>query len=100
MSRNYTHVQHLLPEVLKMKSEGYTYRQIANHFNLTLIQIKQLAKRARRKLRKIENGYVPLPKGRPRKSEPTKEQIQNNKIIELEMKVELLQNFLSVSGRM
>ena len=28
MSRTYTHVQELLPSVLAMKEEGYTYRQI------------------------------------------------------------------------
>lgn len=56
--------------------------------------------RERRKQRKIENGYVLQPKGRPKKQLETQEQIQNNKIVELEMKVELLKNFLSECGRM
>lgn len=100
MSRTYTHVQKLLPSVLAMKENGCTYRQIANHFGLTKEQIKNLCKRERIKQRKIEKGYVPLPKGRPKKTADTQEQLQNNRIAELEMKLELLQNFLSECGRM
>ena len=83
-----------------MKEEGYTYRQIAQQFGLAKEQIKELCKRARRKQRKIEKGYIPQPKGRPRNVPATQEQWQNNRIAELEMKVELLQNFLSECGRM
>ena len=100
MSRQYTHVQGLLPSVLAMKEEGYTYRQIADRFSLAKEQIEELCSRARRKQRRIEKGYIPQPKGRPRKTPSTQEQLQNNRIIELEMKVELLQNFLSECGRM
>lgn len=83
-----------------MKEEGYTYRQIAQQFGLAKEQVKELCKRARRKQRKIEKGYIPQPKGRPRNVPATQEQWQNNRIAELEMKVELLQNFLSECGRM
>lgn len=100
MSRAYTHVQGMLPSVLAMKEEGYTYRQIAQQFGLAKEQVKELCKRARRKQRKIEKGYVPQPKGRPRNIPATQERLQNNRIAELEMKVELLQNFLSECGRM
>ena len=100
MSRSYTHVQELLPSVLAMKEEGYTYRQTANQFGLAKEQIEELCSRARRKQRRIEKGYIPQPKGRPRKTPATQEQLQHNRIVELEMKVELLQNFLSECGRM
>ena len=83
-----------------MKEEGYTYRQIAQQFGLAKEQVKELCKRARRKQRKIEKGYIPQPKGRPRNVPATQEQWQNNRSAELEMKVELLQNFLSECGRM
>lgn len=99
MSRSYTHVQELLTSVLAMKGEGYTYRQIANRFSLEKEQIKELCKRARRKQKRINNGYLPQSKGRPRKTPATQEQLQNNRIAELEMKVELLQNFLFECGR-
>ena len=39
MSRTYTYMQELLPSVLAMKEDGYTYRQVANRFNLTKEQI-------------------------------------------------------------
>lgn len=100
MSRQYTHVQELLPSVMAMKGKGYTHRQIADQFGMKKEQIKELCKRTRRKQRKIEKGYIPQPKGRPRKKPATQEQLQNNRIAELEMKVELLQNFLSECGRM
>ncbi len=70
MSRPYTHVQGLLPSVLAMKEEGYTYRQIAKQFGLTKEQVEELCSRARRKQRRIEKGYIPQPKGRPRKRRP------------------------------
>ena len=92
MSRQYTHVQELLPSVLAMKGEGCTLREIANHFGLCT--------RDRRKERKIKQGYPPQPKGRPGKAPATQEQLQKNRIVELEMKIELLENFLSESGRM
>ena len=76
------------------------YRQIADQLGYTKKQIEELCSRERRKQRKIENGYVLQPKGRPKKQLETQEQIQNNKIVELEMKVELLKNFLSECGRM
>ena len=100
MSRQYTHVQELLPSVIAMKEKEYTYRQIADQFGMEKEQIEELYSRERRKQRKIEKGYIPQPKGRPRKTPATQEQLQSNRIVELEMKVELLQNFLSECGRM
>ena len=100
MSRQYTHVQGLLPSVLAMREEGCTYRQIANRYGLAKEQIEELCSRERRKQRKIERGYIPRPKGRPRKSPETEEQLRNKRMIKLEMQVELLRNFLSEAGRM
>ena len=100
MSRQYTHVQELLPGVLAMKGEGCTLREIANHFGLTREQIKGLCKRARQKERRIARGHLPKPKGRPRKMPISEEEQKQHRICELEMQVELLQNFLSECGRM
>ena len=100
MPREYTHVQELLPCVLAMKGEGYTNRQIADQLGLRKRQVEQLCNRERRKERKIANVYIPRPKGRPRKTSIIESELQHNRIIELEMKVELLQNFLSECGRM
>ena len=89
MSRQYTHVQELLPSVLAMKGEGCMLREIANHFGLTKEQIKELCKRARRKERKIAKGYLPKPKGRPRKMLISEEEQKQLRMCELEMQVEL-----------
>lgn len=100
MTREYAHVKELLPGVMAMREEGCTYRQIANRYGVTKEQIEELCRRERRKQRKIERGYIPRPKGRPRKTPETEEQLRNNRIVELEMQVELLRNFLSEAGRM
>lgn len=83
-----------------MKGKRYTYRQIADQFSLSKEQIEELCRRARRKLRRIEKGYISQPKGRPRKTPATQEQFQHNRIAELEMQVELLRNFQFEFGRM
>ena len=100
MSRQYTHVQELLPSVLAMKGVGCTLREIANHFRLEREQIKGLCKRARQKERRIARGHFPKPKGRPKKMPTSEEEQKQHRICELEMQVELLQNFLSECGRM
>lgn len=85
---------------MAMKGKGYTYRQIADQFGLSKEQIEELCRRARRKLRKVEKEYIPQPQGRPRKTPATQEQLQHNRIAELEMQVELLRNFQFECGRM
>lgn len=99
MSRKYTHVQELAKEVFRRKAEGQSNREIGETYGLTKKQIKQLVSRENRKARRIEAGYVPLPKGRPRKTAETEEQKQQNEIIRLRMQVDLLRNFLSEAGR-
>ena len=63
MSRQYTHVQGLLPSVIAMKEKGYTYRQIADQFGMEKEQIEELCSRERIKQRKIEKGYIHQAKG-------------------------------------
>ena len=59
----------------------------------------KLMERQRRKERKIVMGYIPRPKGRPRKTPTSEEEKRNNEIVQLRMQVELLRNFLSEAGR-
>lgn len=63
MSRQYTHVQGLLPSVIAMKEKGYTYRQIADQFGMEKEQIEELCSRERRKQRKIEKRLYSSAKG-------------------------------------
>ena len=99
MSRGYTKVEVLNEEVFRRKAAGETNREIGAHFGLRKAQVKGLVNRQNRKQRLIANGYVPQPKGRPRKGSISEEQKRNNELIELRMQVELLRNFLSEAGR-
>lgn len=99
MARQYTQVQALAEEVFRRKEAGETNREIAESYGLTKDQIKELVSRENRKRRKIENGYIPRPKGRPRKSAVTAEIKTKNELVELRMTVDLLRNFLSEVGR-
>lgn len=100
MSRSYVKMECLAEEVFRRKAAGETNREIGERFGLSLQQIKGLVKRQNRKQRLLANGYVPQPKGRPRRTKETEEVRQRNELIQLRMQVELLRNFLSeVGGR-
>lgn len=99
MSRSYVKMECLAEEVFRRKAAGETNREIGEHFCLTKEQVKQLATRQRRKQRLIERGYVPRPKGRPRKDATDENIRQQNELVQLRMQVELLRNFLSEVGR-
>ena len=99
MKRGYTQVQCLAEKIFERKANGETNREIAESYGLTLQQIKELIKRENRRKRRIEAGYKPQPKGRPRKSPQSDMEIKDNKIVLLQMENELLRNFLSEVGR-
>jgi predicted transcriptional regulator len=99
MPRKYTKVEILSAEVFRRKGAGETNREIAECYGLSKKQIKGLVRRQNRKARLIASGYMPRPKGRPRQNASDEETRRNKELIELRMKVELLQNFLSEAGR-
>lgn len=99
MARQYTKVQEISETVFAQKAEGKTNREIGEQYGLTKRQVEQLVNRENRKRRKMAAGYIPQPKGRPRKTPESETERRNNEVIELRMKVELLQNFLSEVGR-
>ena len=99
MARRYTKVEGLTKVVRTRHEQGETYAEIASDYGLEKKQLKQLMARQRRKERKIAAGYIPRPKGRPRKEPESEEVKRNNEIVQLRMQVELLRNFLSEAGR-
>lgn len=99
MSKKYTKVEFLSEDVFRRKAAGETNREIAESYGLSKKQIKKLVTRQNHKARLIANGYIPKPKGRPRKSAADEETRHNIELVELRMKVELLQNFLCEAGR-
>lgn len=99
MAREYIKMEILSEEVFRRKAAGETNREIAQSYGLSKKQIKGLVRRQNHKARLIANGYIPRPKGRPRKNIADEKTRSNNELAELRMKVELLQNFLSEVGR-
>ena len=99
MARRYTKVEGLTEVVRTRHEQGETYAEIASDYGLEKKQLKQLMARRRRKERNIAAGYIPRPKGRPRKEPESEEVKRNNEIERLRMQVELLRNFLSEAGR-
>lgn len=103
MSRQkYTHVQVLLPEIRAMEAAGKTKREIAEHFGLRdKYVVKQLLTRERRKEKKIIEGIMPRPKGRPRKNAQPIDIVsqQAYEIDRLKMENKLLRDFLQLTGR-
>ena len=99
MARKYTKVENLTEAIRARKANGETNREIGEIYGLSKKQVEQLINRQNRKERKIANGYVPRPKGRPRKEPASEEVKRNNEVVQLRMTVELLRNFLYEAGR-
>ena len=99
MRQKYTKVEELTEVIYARKAAGESNRQIGESYGLTLKQVKELVSRQNRKQRLIAQGYIPRPKGRPRKKPENEEVRRNNELIQLRMQVELLRNFLLEAGR-
>ena len=95
MARKYTKIEGLTDVIRARKAAGETNRAICASYGLSLKQVKGLISRQNRKERMQTAGYVPRPKGRPRKDAASEEIRQHNKLVKLRMQVELLRNFLS-----
>jgi len=83
-------------EIKQLREEGLSHREIGDRIGLSLKQIRKFFERQNKRERAIEKGYIPKPKGRPRKKPLTPE----DRIRELEREVELLRAFLHAAGRM
>ena len=99
MARKYTKVEDLTEVIRARKASGETNREIGESYGLSKRQVAQLINRQNRKERKIANGYIVRPKGRPRKEPASEEAQRNNEVVQLRMTVELLKNFLCEAGR-
>ena len=100
--RNYTHLQTLLPAIKTMHASGMTHREIAEHFGFKdKFVVKRLLNRERNKERKIMNGIIPRPKGRPRKNAAPMDLVteQAYEIARLKRELALLQDFIQLIGR-
>lgn len=110
MPREYWHIEQYENEIVRLKEEGYTHREIWEKFALTKKQIKEFFSRYRRKQEKIAVGVALKKKGRPPKDYVVGEQDKiaelkyilarkEAKIKALEMENELMRDFLSLTER-
>jgi hypothetical protein len=93
MARKYEKVKLLLPEVERLRADGRSRREIAEELGLESARvIKDLLYRARHKKEET------IPKQRGRKPAKTLQEYKHeNK--RLKMEVELLRDFLSLTGK-
>lgn len=100
MSRRYTHIKALLPEIKAMVLDGKTQREIAEHYGF---KDKEVVREALKRERRLENkaaaGILPRRRGRPRKGYSPTETEKDNEIRRLKMENELLRSFLHAAGR-
>ena len=92
--RRYTQVEHLLPEVKRLREEGYTQREIAEALGLANKEVVgNLLQRERIKEMNRRKGIFPRPKGRQAKESPETE------LKRLRMENQLLRDFLQLTER-
>ena len=110
MPRSYRHIQQYEKELLKLKEEGLTVKEIGERYGLTYEQTHEFFKRYNRKQRKLAAGVALKRKGRPPKNYVVSEQDKvaelkyilarkDAKIKSLEMENELMRDFLSLTER-
>ena len=99
MARKYTKVEELTEIIRARKASGETNREIGESYGLSKKQVKELMRRQNRKEQLMAAGYIPRPKGRPRKEPASEEAKHNTEVVQLRMTVELLRNFLCEAGR-
>lgn len=110
MPRNYSRIQQYEKEILRLKEDGYTKREIGENLGFSYEQIHNFISRYNEKQRRITAGVALKRKGRPPKEYVISEQDKvaelkyilaqkETKIKTLEMENELMRDFLSLTGR-
>lgn len=110
MPRKYSRIQQYEKEILRLKEDGYTKREIGENLGFSYEQIHNFISRYNEKQRRITAGVALKRKGRPPKNYVVSEQDKvaelkyilaqkEAKIKTLEMENELMRDFLSLTGR-
>ncbi len=110
MPRKYRHIQEYEEEIIRLRKEGLTRREICERFGFTIKQLKNFITRYNEKQRKISVGIAVRKKGRPPKDYQVSEEDKaaqlryiikrkDAKIKTLEMENELMRDFLSLTER-
>ena len=110
MPRSYRHIKDYEQEILELKSQGLTKREIGEKFGFTYEQVHNFISRHNKNQRKLSAGIVLKRKGRPPKDYAVSEESKvselkyilarkDAKIKALEMENELMRDFLSLTER-
>ena len=110
MARSYRHIKEYELEILELKTQGKTNREICETFGFEIKQLKNFINRYNTNQRKLEAGIAIKRKGRPPKDYVVTEQDKvaelryilarkEAKIKSLEMENELMRDFLSLTER-
>ena len=110
MPRKYRHIQEYEKEILELKEQGLTLREIGERFGLSYEQVHNFISRHNERQRKIAAGIAIRKKGRPSKDTVVTEEDKladlryklarkDAKIKQLEMENELMRDFLLLTGR-
>ena len=110
MARSYRHIQQYEKEILELKEQGLTLREIGERLGFSRKQVYNYITRYNEKQRKLDAGVVLKKKGRPPKDDKYTETDKvnelkyiiarkNAKIKALEMENELMRDFLSLTER-
>ena len=115
MSRNYRHINEYEKEILEMRRQGKSKREICEKFGFSIKQLTDFITRYNRKQKKLAAGITIKPKGRQRKDgtelPPSVQQLskltqlqyelgmKDRHIKRLEMENELMRDFLSLTER-
>ena len=110
MPRSYRNISMYEQEILEMKSQGKTLREIGNQLGFSYEQVHNFISRHNEKQRKIAAGIAIKKKGRPTKNCIVTEEDKladlryklarkDVRIKQLEMENELMRDFLSLTER-
>ena len=110
MPREYRHIKQYEIEILRLRDEGLTYREIGERLGIEQIKIKKFFERHRVNQKKLAAGMAIKRKGRPPKDCVVSEQDKvaelkyilarkDAKIKSLKMENELMRDFLSLTER-
>ena len=110
MPRSYQHISKYEKEILELKAQGLTRKEIGAKLGFTKEQVHNFISRYNEKQRKLKAGVALKTKGRPPKDYEITEDMKINelkyiiarkdsKIKRLEMENELMRDFLSLTER-
>ena len=110
MPRGYRHISQYEQEIIKLREQGKSKREICEKYGFSMKQLTDFITRYNRKQEKIKAGIALKTKGRPPKDYAVTEEMkinelkyiiarQDSKIKRLEMENELMRDFLSHTER-